>query len=90
MRCISLALQRLEIDTDRAAAGQSGPPRYLLSDAALKKLRLIVGQHVCGFGNHLHLDATAGHRPLELTIRRNDQLAANGYRRRAPGGDDRR
>jgi hypothetical protein len=41
------------------------------------------GRSRVGLGDYLHLDATAGHRPLELTIRSNDQQAANGYRRRA-------
>jgi len=82
------AFQRLQEDTDGAAASEPGLPGDFVLDAELQHLGLAGGQHLRGFGDHFPLDAAARNRAEEIASSVDRKLAADGAWRRAPGLND--
>ena len=77
----------LDIDLDAAAAGEPGPPGGLVRDAEFEHARLAVVDRVGRLRQHVALDAAARDRAEEVALVVDDEMAADGPGRRAPGLD---
>src|SRR3546814_17618932 len=73
---------------DLAAEGEADGPGLLVADAGVEQLRLAGRDDVDRFEDDRTFDAAAGDGALEGAGLVDDELAADGAGRRAPGGDD--